>query len=48
MVLVDPAGMEQRETLLEFRLATVPFLGELFTRPNRLGTKMRDGGIGAD
>ena len=40
MVLVDPAGMEQRKTLLEFLLATVPFLGELVTRPNRLGTKI--------
>jgi pimeloyl-ACP methyl ester carboxylesterase len=40
MVLVDPAGMQRRGTLLEFRLATLPLLGEAFTRPNRLGTKM--------
>lgn len=40
MVLVDPAGMARRETLLEFRLSTLPLLGELFTRPNRIGTKM--------
>lgn len=40
MILVDPAGVDRRGTLLEFRLATVPILGELFTRPNRLGTRM--------
>jgi pimeloyl-ACP methyl ester carboxylesterase len=40
LLLVDPAGMERRDTLFEFRLATLPVLGEIFTRPNRLGTKM--------
>lgn len=40
LLLVDPAGMERRETLFEFRLATLPLLGEVFTWPNRLGTKM--------
>jgi pimeloyl-ACP methyl ester carboxylesterase len=40
LLLVDPAGMDRRETLFEFRLATLPFLGEVFTWPNRLGTKM--------
>ena len=40
LLLVDPAGMERRETLFEFRLATLPILGEIFTWPNRLGTKM--------
>jgi len=40
MLLVDPAGIDRKETLLEFRLATVPILGELLTRPNRLGTRM--------
>ncbi|HWH83655.1 MAG TPA: alpha/beta fold hydrolase [Burkholderiaceae bacterium] len=40
LLLVDPAGMQQRETLFEFRLATLPLLGEVFTWPNRLGTKM--------
>ena len=40
LLLVDPAGMERRKTLLEFRLATIPVLGEMFTLPNRLGMKM--------
>jgi pimeloyl-ACP methyl ester carboxylesterase len=40
LVLVDPAGIDRRGTLLEFRLATIPFLGEALTRPNRLGTRM--------
>jgi pimeloyl-ACP methyl ester carboxylesterase len=40
MLLVDPAGITRRETLFEFRLATLPVLGELFTRPNPVGTKM--------
>ena len=39
-VLVDPAGVDRRGTLLEFRLATIPFLGEILTRPNRMGTRM--------
>ena len=40
LVLVDPAGVDRRGTLFEFRLATVPLLGELFTRPNRIGMRM--------
>ncbi|HSV50919.1 MAG TPA: alpha/beta fold hydrolase [Burkholderiaceae bacterium] len=40
LLLVDPAGIAQRKTLFEFRLATLPVLGEIFTWPNRLGTKM--------
>jgi pimeloyl-ACP methyl ester carboxylesterase len=40
LLLVDPAGMDRRKTLFEFRLATLPVLGEIFTRPNPLGTKM--------
>lgn len=40
LLLVDPAGMARRETLFEFRLATLPVLGEMFTWPSRLGTKM--------
>ena len=40
LVLVDPAGIQRRPTLLEFRLATVPVLGEALTKPNRLGTRM--------
>ena len=40
LLLVDPAGIAQREALFEFRLATLPILGEIFTWPNRMGTKM--------
>ncbi len=40
LLLVDPAGVDGADTLFEFRLATVPILGELFTRPNRVGTRM--------
>ena len=40
LVLVDPAGMERREALFEFRLATLAVVGELFTRPTTLGTHM--------
>ena len=40
LLLVDPAGIARRETLFEFRLATLPILGEILTWPNRLGTKM--------
>lgn len=40
LLLVDPAGIDYRPTLLEFRLATLPVLGEAFTWPNPLGTKM--------
>ncbi len=40
LLLVDPAGMERQGALFEFRLATLPVLGEIFTWPNRLGTKM--------
>jgi pimeloyl-ACP methyl ester carboxylesterase len=40
LVLADPAGMQRRETLMEFRLATLPLLGELFTLPSRVGTRM--------
>jgi pimeloyl-ACP methyl ester carboxylesterase len=40
LLLVSPAGMDQLETLLEFRLATLPLLGEAFTWPQRLGTTM--------
>ena len=40
MTLLDPAGMAEKPTLLEFRLATVPRLGEMLTRPNPLGTRM--------
>lgn len=39
-LLLDPAGMERKTTLLEFRLSTIPLLGELFTLPNRIGTRM--------
>ena len=40
LLLADPAGMAERPTLLEFRLATVPLLGELATLPNPRGTRM--------
>ncbi|MEP6722876.1 MAG: alpha/beta fold hydrolase [Variovorax sp.] len=40
LLLVDPAGMARRGTLFEFRLATLPILGEIFTWPHRLGTRM--------
>jgi pimeloyl-ACP methyl ester carboxylesterase len=39
MVLVAPAGVG-RETLINMRLATVPLLGELLTRPSRAGLRM--------
>jgi pimeloyl-ACP methyl ester carboxylesterase len=40
LLLVDPAGVDGPDTLLEFRLATIPLLGELLTRPNATGTRM--------
>jgi pimeloyl-ACP methyl ester carboxylesterase len=40
LLLVDPAGIARRGALLEFRLATLPGLGELFTRPSTAGTRM--------
>lgn len=40
LLLVDPAGLQRQETLLEFRLAALPVVGEIFTRPTRLGTRM--------
>ncbi len=40
MVLVDPAGIDKRETLLEFRLTTLPVVGELLGRPTAFGTRM--------
>lgn len=39
-VLLDPAGIARRGTLAEFRLATLPVLGELFTYPTAPGTRM--------
>lgn len=39
-VLVDPAGIEQRGTLAEFRLATLPGVGELLTHPTAFATRM--------
>ncbi len=39
LVLVDPAGMNLRPTLFEFRLATLPWLGEILTKPSIKGTK---------
>lgn len=39
LVLVAPAGVG-RETLINMRLATVPLLGEVLTRPSRVGLAM--------
>jgi pimeloyl-ACP methyl ester carboxylesterase len=39
MVLVAPAGVG-RQTALTMRLATVPVLGELMTRPSHMGMRM--------
>lgn len=39
MVLVAPAGVG-RETAFNMRLATVPIIGELITRPSRMETRM--------
>ena len=39
MVLVAPAGVD-RDVYILFRLATVPFLGALLTKPNHMGLKM--------
>ncbi len=40
LLLVDPAGIERHGALLEFRLAAIPGLGELLTKPHALGMKM--------
>lgn len=40
MLLVDPAAIDRVGTLLEFRLTTLPFLGELLSKPNAIGTRM--------
>jgi pimeloyl-ACP methyl ester carboxylesterase len=40
LLLVDPAGMDLRGTLLEFRIATIPILGEILTKPNHFSTRM--------
>jgi 4,5:9,10-diseco-3-hydroxy-5,9,17-trioxoandrosta-1(10),2-diene-4-oate hydrolase len=40
LVLADPAGMDKKGNLFEFRLATVPILGEFLTKPSLSGTKM--------
>jgi pimeloyl-ACP methyl ester carboxylesterase len=40
MVLADPAGMDKKGNLFEFRLATIPILGEFLTKPSLSGTKM--------
>jgi pimeloyl-ACP methyl ester carboxylesterase len=37
LVLSAPAGVD-KTTLFEFRLASIPFLGELVTAPNQVGT----------
>jgi pimeloyl-ACP methyl ester carboxylesterase len=40
LVLADPAGMDKKGNLFEFRLATVSVLGEFLTKPSLSGTKM--------
>jgi pimeloyl-ACP methyl ester carboxylesterase len=40
MLLVDPAGVVIKGALLEFRLTSVPVLGELFSKPTHFGTRM--------
>ena len=40
IVLVAPAGIDCDGSLLEFRLSTVPVLGEICTFPNSMGTRM--------
>lgn len=40
LLLVAPAGMQRRGLLFEFRLATLPVIGEMFTRPTSFGTRM--------
>lgn len=40
LLLVDPAGIDLRGVLLEFRLATIPIFGEILTKPNHWGTRM--------
>ena len=39
LLLAAPAGVG-RETFINFRLATLPWLGELLTRPSRAGLRM--------
>jgi pimeloyl-ACP methyl ester carboxylesterase len=40
LVLVDPAGMDLRPTIIDFRLASLPLVGELATRPSPMGLRM--------
>lgn len=40
LVLVSPAGIDRRGVLLEFRLSTIPGVGELFTRPSPFGLRL--------
>lgn len=40
LVIADPAGMDRKGNLFEFRLAAVPILGEFLTKPSLSGTKM--------
>ncbi len=40
MVLVDPAGMDRLGPILDFRVATLPVVGELLTRASPMGLRM--------
>jgi len=39
LILTAPAGIGT-DTIINFRLATVPFLGEILTRPSRFGMRL--------
>jgi pimeloyl-ACP methyl ester carboxylesterase len=40
LLLVDPAGMDRFGTLFDFRVATLPLMGELLTRASPIGLRM--------
>lgn len=40
LLLAAPAGVDGPDTLREFRLASLPLIGELLMRPNPTGTRM--------
>ena len=40
ITLVDPAGMAVKGPLFDFRLATLPLIGEILTWPNKIGMRM--------
>jgi len=36
LLLAAPAGIERRGVLIHFRLASIPWVGEMLMRPNRV------------